>query len=62
MRYITTSSGLRSSAGALAAVAMTGLITFLFESPYTALGSRTQPPRDQVAMSAPAANRDVRDV
>jgi len=58
----TNSPGLRSSIGAVAAVAVTGLIVFLFESPYTAWGTRAQPPSEQIAMSTPAADLDTRDV
>ena len=62
MRYFTTSSGFRSSAGAIAAVTVTGLIAFLFESPYTAWGRRTVPATDEVALSIPAADHDVRNI
>jgi hypothetical protein len=55
-------SGLRSSIAAVAAVTVTGLIVFLFESPYTAWGTRTQAPSEEIAMSTPAADRDTRDV
>lgn len=62
MRYITTSSGLRSSVSAVAVVAVVGLIAFLFESPYTRWDTHTQPSTEQAALSAPASDRDVRDV
>jgi hypothetical protein len=58
----TKFSGLRTSIGAVAAVTVTGLIVFLFESPYTAWGTRAQPPSAELAMSTAATDRDVQDV
>jgi hypothetical protein len=58
---IIKSSGLRASVSAVGAVAVTALIALLFESPYTAWGTRTQPP-EQVAMGTPAADHDVHNV
>jgi serine/threonine protein kinase HipA of HipAB toxin-antitoxin module len=55
-------SGLRLSIGAVAAVTVTGLIVFLFESPYTAWGTHTQAPSEEIAISAPAADRDTSNV
>ena len=59
---IINSSGLRSSVSAAAAVVVTALVVLLFESPYTAWGTRTAPSVEQAAVSTPATDRDLRDV
>ena len=58
----SNSSGLRSSIAAVAAVAVTGLTLYLFESPYTAWGQYTQPPSEEVALSVPANDHELRNV
>jgi peptidoglycan/LPS O-acetylase OafA/YrhL len=59
MRY-KNSSGLRASVGAVAAVLVSAVTVFLFESPYTAWGTRTQP-AEVLALSVPAPDVDVRN-
>jgi len=58
----TNSPGFRASIGAAAAVAVTGLTLFLFESPYTAWGQRSQPPSEELVLSVPAADHEARNV
>ncbi len=59
MRNIN-SSGFRASIGAAAAITVTALTVLFFQSPYTAWGSRTQPP-EEVVLSVPAQQNDVRN-
>jgi hypothetical protein len=58
---INYSSGLRTSVSAVAAVAVTALTVWFFQSPITAWGYRTPAP-ELAAVSTPAADRDSRDV
>jgi len=53
------SSGLRASIGAVAAVTVTALTVLLFQSPYTAWGTRTAP-SEQIALSVPPVDHGVR--
>jgi hypothetical protein len=62
MHYNKASSGLRATVGAVAAVAITGLTVLLFQSPYTAWGQRTEPRSEELVLSVPAADLDVRNV
>jgi hypothetical protein len=59
MRF-NKNSGLRTSISAVAAVTVTALTVLLFQSPYTAWGTRAQAP-ELAAVSAPAsdANRST---
>ncbi len=48
------SSGLRASISAVAAVTVTALTVLFFQSPYTAWGTRTQPPIEVAALTIAA--------
>ncbi len=59
---IGSSSGLRSSASAVATVGVTALIVWLFQSPYTPWGSRNAAPTESAAVGTVAADHEARDV
>lgn len=59
---ISNTSGLRSSASAVATVGVTALVVWLFQSPYTPSDSRTAAPAATAAVSTLATDREARDV
>ncbi|HZF15726.1 MAG TPA: hypothetical protein VE046_07270 [Steroidobacteraceae bacterium] len=60
MRNFNT-SGFRASVGVAAAVTVTALTVLLFQSPYTAWGTRAQPP-EEIALSVQVLPIDARNV